>query len=78
MTHENFQTFNSLYFTISIRIEEELNKKSIEIKKILIYRFALINNPMRLFRNIIKIHFFYTDFFLKKNHSEVYLSFYIA
>jgi hypothetical protein len=49
MTHENFQTFNSLYFTLSIRIEEELNKTSIEIKKILIYRFALFNDPMRLF-----------------------------
>jgi hypothetical protein len=77
MTHENFQTFNSIYFTLQIRIEEELNKKSIEIKKILIYRFALINNPMRLFRNLKKLHLL-NDFFLKKNHSEVYLSFCIA
>jgi hypothetical protein len=44
MTHKNFQTFNSLYFLLKIRLEEELNKKTFELKKILIYRFVLINN----------------------------------
>jgi hypothetical protein len=33
MTHKNFQTFNSLYFPLKIRLEEELNKKTIELKK---------------------------------------------
>jgi hypothetical protein len=36
MTHKNFQTFNSLYLPLKIRLEAELNKKSIELKKILI------------------------------------------
>ncbi len=33
MTHKNFQTFKSLYFPLKIRLEEELNKKTIELKK---------------------------------------------
>jgi hypothetical protein len=77
MTHKNFQTLNSLYIPLKIRLEEELNKKSIELKKILIYRFVLINNTIRLFRNLKKIHLL-NELFLKKNHSEGYLSFYIA
>jgi hypothetical protein len=57
MTHKNFQTFKSLYFPLKARLKEELNKKIIEFKKILIYRFVLINYTIRLFRNLKKYIF---------------------